>query len=114
MTLRHLFEPKGVIVVGASSHPAKFGFVALHNVLAQGFPGPVFAVNRDGGEVLGLPMATDVGQLPSGEADLAVVCTPAAANPDVLRACAAKGVKAAYIVSGGVPVAFDALIEIGA
>ena len=101
MTLRHLFEPRGVIVVGASSHPAKFGFVALHNVLAQGFLGPVFAVNRDGGEILGLSTATDVGQLPAGEADLAVICTPAAANPDVLRACAAKGVKAAYVVSGG-------------
>ncbi|HLJ07538.1 MAG TPA: CoA-binding protein [Acidimicrobiia bacterium] len=101
MTLRSLFEPNGVIVVGASSHPAKFGFVALHNVLAQGFPGRVFAVNRDGGEILGLPTATDIGDLPSGEADLAVVCTPATANPGVLQACAAKGVKAAYVVSGG-------------
>ncbi|HZQ78880.1 MAG TPA: CoA-binding protein [Acidimicrobiia bacterium] len=101
MTLRPLFEPKGVIVVGASSHPAKFGFVALHNVLAQGFPGRVFALNRDGGEILGLPTATDIGDLPSGEADLAVVCTPATANPGVLQACAAKGVKAAYVVSGG-------------
>jgi acyl-CoA synthetase (NDP forming) len=99
--LRHLFDPRGVIVVGASSHPAKFGFVALHNVLAQRFAGKVFAVNRDGGEILGLTTATDVEQLPSGEADLALVCTPVTANPDVLRACAAKGVKAAYVVSGG-------------
>jgi acetyltransferase len=30
-----------------------------------------------------------------------VVCTPPAANGDVLRACAAKGVRAAYVVSGG-------------
>jgi acyl-CoA synthetase (NDP forming) len=99
--LRHLFDPQGVIVVGASSHPGKFGFAALHNILAAGFAGPVFAVNRDGGEILGVGTATEVGQLPSGEADLAVLCTPAAANPDVLRACAAKGVKAAYVVSGG-------------
>ncbi|MDQ1567402.1 MAG: acetate---CoA ligase (ADP-forming) subunit alpha, partial [Actinomycetota bacterium] len=99
--LRHLFEPRGVIVIGASSHPAKFGFVALHNLLAAGFAGTVFAVNRDGGEILGLATATDVEELPSGEADLALVCTPAGANPDVLRACAAKGVKAAYVVSGG-------------
>ena len=99
--LRHLFDPRGVIVVGASSHPAKFGFAALHNLLAAGFAGPVFAVNRDGGEILGVATATDVDQAPSGEADLALVCTPTAANPDVLRACAAKGVKAAYVVSGG-------------
>jgi acetyltransferase len=89
------------VIVGASSHPAKFGFVALHNVLVGGFAGKVFAVNRDGGEILGVATATDIEQLPSGEADLALVCTPAGANPDVLRACAAKGVKAAYVVSGG-------------
>lgn len=99
--LRHLFDPRGVIVVGASSHPAKFGFAALHNILASGFAGRVFAVNRDGSEILGLATATDVDRLPDGEADLAVVCTPAAANGDVLRACAAKGVRAAYVVSGG-------------
>jgi len=99
--LRHLFDPQGIVVVGASSHPGKFGFVALHNILAGGFGGPVFAVNRDGGEILGLPTATDVEQLPSGQADLAVLSTPASANPGLLRACAAKGVKAAYVVSGG-------------
>jgi len=101
MSLGHLFDPQGVIVVGASSHPGKFGFAALHNILACGYAGKVFAVNREGGEILGLRTATDVGALPSGEADLVVLCTPAAANPDVLRACAAKGVKAAYVVSGG-------------
>ena len=99
--LRHLFDPRGVIVVGASRHPAKFGFVALHNVLAHGFAGRVFATNLDGEEILGLATASDVGDLPSGEADLAIVCTPQPANADVLRACAAKGVKAAYVVSGG-------------
>jgi acyl-CoA synthetase (NDP forming) len=99
--LRHLFDPRGVIVVGASSHPAKFGFVALHNILASGFAGRVFGVNRDGSEILGLTTVTAVEELPEGEADLAVVCTPAAANGDVLRACAAKGVRAAYVVSGG-------------
>ena len=32
-----------------------------------------------------------IDDLPDGEADLVFVCTPAAANPDLLRACAAKG-----------------------
>jgi acyl-CoA synthetase (NDP forming) len=99
--LRPLFDPRGVIVVGASSHPAKFGFTALHNVLAHGFRGPVFATNLEGGEILGLATAPTIDGLPPGQADLAVVCTPAGANPDILRACAARGVKAAYVVSGG-------------
>jgi acyl-CoA synthetase (NDP forming) len=98
---RALFEPRGVIVAGASSHPAKFGFTALHNILGHGYRGMVFATNREGGEILGTQTVPDVGHLPGGQADLVVVCTPAAANAEVLRACAAKGVKAAFVTSGG-------------
>ena len=36
---RALFEPRGVVVAGASTHPGKFGFVALHNILAAGYSG---------------------------------------------------------------------------
>jgi hypothetical protein len=36
---RALFEPRGVLVTGASTHPGKFGFVSLHNILACGLPG---------------------------------------------------------------------------
>jgi acetyltransferase len=98
---RPLFDPSGVIVAGASSHPGKFGFVALHNLLAGGYAGRVFATNREGGEVLGVPCARSVEELPDGAADLVFVCTPASANPDLLRACAAKGVRAAFVTSAG-------------
>ena len=98
---RPLFDPAGVIVAGASSHPGKFGFVALHNLLASGYAGRVFATNREGGEVLGIPCAMSVDELPEGAADLVFVCTPASANPGLLRACAAKGVRAAFVTSAG-------------
>lgn len=96
-----LFEPRGVIVAGASTHPAKFGFTALHNILANGYAGRVFATNLEGGDILGIPTARDVDDLPGGQADLVFVCTPAAANEDLLRACAAKGVRAAFVTSAG-------------
>ena len=35
----------------------------------------------------------DIDELPDGAIDLVFVCTPASANPDLLRACAAKGVE---------------------
>jgi len=98
---RALFDPRGVIVAGASSHPGKFGFVSLHNILAAGYEGAVHATNRDGAEVLGITTVADIAELPDGAADLVFVCTPAAANPDLLRAAAAKGVKAAFITSAG-------------
>ena len=96
-----MFDPRGVLVAGASSHPGKFGFVALHNILASGYEGKVFATNREGGDVLGIPCATSVDDLPEGEIDLVFVCTPASANPGLLRQCAAKGIRAAFVTSAG-------------
>ena len=96
-----LFEPKGVIVAGASSHPGKFGFVTLHNILACGYRGPVFATNREGGSILGVETAKSIDDLPDDAADLVVVCTPAATNIDLLQACARKGVRAAFVTSAG-------------
>lgn len=98
---RALFEPRGVLIAGASTHPGKFGFVSLHNVLAAGFPGAVFGTNLQGEEVLGIRTVADIEDLPDGVIDLVFVCTPAAANPDLLRACAAKGIKAAFLTSAG-------------
>ncbi|WP_334141831.1 CoA-binding protein [Rhabdothermincola sp.] len=96
-----LFEPRGVVVAGASTHPGKFGFVALHNLLACGYQGKVFATNREGSAVLGRPTVPSLDDVPAGEADLVFVCTPAASNPEVLRTAASKGIKAAFIASAG-------------
>ncbi|MFN8051268.1 MAG: acetate--CoA ligase family protein [Acidimicrobiales bacterium] len=96
-----LFDPKGVVVAGASTHPGKFGFVSLHNILANGYEGAVFATNLDGAPVLGVDTLRSIDELPEGAADLVFVCTPKAANPDLLRACAAKGIRAAFLTSAG-------------
>jgi len=98
---RALFEPKGVLVTGASTHPGKFGFVSLHNLLASGYAGGVYGTNLKGEEVLGVKTVADIADLPDDAIDLVFVCTPAAANPDLLRACASKGVKAAFLTSAG-------------
>jgi acyl-CoA synthetase (NDP forming) len=98
---RAMFEPRGVVVVGASSHPGKFGFVALHNVLAAGFPGNVYATNLDGEVVLGVQTVASIDDLPAGMIDLAVICTPAKTNAEILRACARKGIRSAFITSAG-------------
>lgn len=104
---RALFEPKGVLVTGASTHPGKFGFVSLHNILASGYAGGVYGTNLQGEEVLGIRTVADIAELPEGAIDLVFVCTPASANPAMLRACAAKGVKAAFLTSAGYGEAGD-------
>lgn len=99
---RALFDPRAVLVAGASSHPGKFGFVALHNILSQGYAGGVYATNRDGGTILGIETVPSIDELPAeAPIDLVFVCTPAATNADLLRSCAARGVRAAFITSAG-------------
>ena len=102
-----LFDPRGVLVTGASTHPGKFGFVSLHNILAGGYQGGVYGTNLKGEEVLGIQTVADIAQLPDDAIDLVFVCTPAAANADLLRACAAKGVRAAFLTSAGYGEAGD-------
>ncbi len=96
-----LFDPRGVLVAGASTHPGKFGFVSLHNILANGYAGTVHATNLDGAPVLGIQTLRSVDDLPHGSVDLVVVCTPKAANLELLAACAAKGAKAAFLTTAG-------------
>ncbi len=96
-----LFDPTGVVVAGASTHPGKFGFVTLHNLLASGYQGAVHATNRDRAEVLGVQTVAEISEIPDGSADLLVCCTPAAANPAIIDAAAAKGVRAVFVTSAG-------------
>jgi acetyltransferase len=104
---RALFDPRGGLVTGASTHPGKFGFVSLHNLLAAGYAGGVYGTNLKGEEVLGIRTVADIADLPDDAIDLVFVCTPAAANPDLLRACAAKGITAAFLTSAGYGEAGD-------
>jgi acetyltransferase len=102
-----LFNPRGVVVAGVSSHPGKFGFVAYHNLLRFGYDGQLFPVNREGVDVLGQPTLSDISQVPEDAADLVFVCTPAQTNADLLRACRKRGVRAAFIASAGYGEAGD-------
>ena len=98
---RPLFHPRSIVVAGVSSHPGKFGFVTLHNLLHFGYKGELYGIKPDGAEVLGRATLSSVDDLPEGAADLVFVCTPNKANIALLRGCAKKGVKAAFIASAG-------------
>lgn len=96
-----LFDPRGVVIVGASSHPGKFGFVSLHNLLASGYLGKVAATNLSRENVLGVQTVESLDELPPGEFDLAFFCTPASANESLVAQCASRGIRAVFVTSAG-------------
>jgi acetyltransferase len=95
-----LLRPHCVALVGASATPGSVGRVLLDNLLAGGFEGPVFAVNPKRFDTGRATWVASVGDLPA-TADLAIVATPAAAVPSVVRALGEAGTRVAVIVSGG-------------
>ena len=99
--LAALFDPKGIIITGVSNHPGKFGFVTMHNLIVSGYQGELFGVGREPGEVLGRPVLGSIDDVPDGAADLVFICTPQPVNEELLRAAAAKGVKAAFFATAG-------------
>lgn len=97
--LDYFFAPRSVAVVGASANQAKGGYNLIANML-ESFSGPVYPVNPGREEILGVKCYPTVREL-AGKVDLAIVFVPASAVPGVLEDCAAAGVKAAVIESGG-------------
>lgn len=99
MSLDKLFNPGSIAVVGASQTPGKIGHEAMTS--AQSFSGGVTPVNPNAeGEILGEPFVASVADIKGG-ADLALLCVPASAVPDVLEECAEAGIGGAVSYAGG-------------
>ena len=96
-----LLNPRGVVVVGASTHPGKFGFVSLHNLISCGYEGQIFATHLELANVLGVQSVATIDDLPENQIDLAFVCTPASTNIAILEACNRKNIRSVYITSAG-------------
>jgi len=100
-----LFKPRSVAVVGASrgstaTGAPKLGTAAMQNLLGHGFAGAVYPVNPRESEIFGRPCLPSVRAI-DGEVDVVLLVVPAAACLEALRDCAAKGVKAAIVMSSG-------------
>ena len=96
----HVLRPSSVAVIGASRRPGTVGGEVVRNLLAAGFSGPLHLVNVGGGEVAGRPTVPTIADV-EGEVELAVIVVPTNAVVDVARACAAKGVRALVVLTGG-------------
>jgi len=100
INLEKFFKPQSVVVVGASSVPHKPGNDVIRNILANEYAGKVYLVNPKGGEIMGMKVHPSIQDLPEG-IDLAIIILPASANPQAVRECAGRGIKAIVLAAGG-------------
>jgi acetyltransferase len=101
-----MFAPRSVALVGATERPGSIGATVLHNLLAGGFKGTLYPVNPKYEQLAGLQVWPDVARLPAAP-DLAIICTPPATVPGIVRALGQLGTRAAIVMSAGVSTAPD-------
>lgn len=102
MTLRPLWEARGVAVVGASDRPGAVGRLPVEFLQRYGYAGGVYPVRPDGAPVCGLtsyPSVVDAAQ--HGPVDLAMVMVAADKVVGAVRDCAAAGVPVVIVCSSG-------------
>ncbi len=99
-SLNPFFSPRGVAVVGASSHPHKLGYGVSRNITQSGYPGKVHFINPKGGHLFGHKMIASIADIPD-PVELAILVVPAPFAPETMRQCGERGIKAVILVSGG-------------
>lgn len=110
MTTRNLdklFAPQSVAVIGASQKLHSVGATVLHNLIVGGFAGSIMPVNPKYASLAGLKVYRRVADLPQAP-DLAVICTPPATVPKLIRELGERGTRAAVVLTAGLGAAGDA------
>jgi acetyl coenzyme A synthetase (ADP forming)-like protein len=99
-SMKYLFEPRGVAIIGASQSPGKIGYKVVENIVVGGYRGRVYPINPRGGEVLGLPVYKRMEDI-EGPVDVAVIVVPADIAFSAMEECAKKQTKFAIIITSG-------------
>jgi acetyl coenzyme A synthetase (ADP forming)-like protein len=98
--VKHLLAPSSVAVIGASRQRGAIGAELFHNLVANGFRGPLYPINPAATTIDDRPAFASVLDVP-GEVEMAVITVPAAAVLGAARQCATKGVRALVVISAG-------------
>jgi len=107
VSLRHVFAPESVAVIGASRHPGTVGRAILDNIRAAGYAGQLYLVNPRARRVGGEPCLASPLDLPE-PADLAVIAVPAGQVLEVAAQCGQRGVRSLVVITSGLDQAHGA------
>ncbi|QDF67016.1 bifunctional acetate--CoA ligase family protein/GNAT family N-acetyltransferase [Shewanella sp. SNU WT4] len=100
-TLRSIFKPNAIAIIGASNRTQSAGYLVIKNLLANNFHGPVMPVTPNATAVHGIlayPNITDLPIIP----DLAIVCTRGSRVFQLIETLAQIGCKAAIIMASDI------------
>ncbi|MBV5319154.1 MAG: bifunctional acetate--CoA ligase family protein/GNAT family N-acetyltransferase [Desulfobulbaceae bacterium] len=98
--MEQFFNPKSIAVIGANDRQGSFGSNLVDNLILGGFAGPVIPVNPNHALVHGLKAYASITEI-DPPPDLAIIATPIATAPEIVRQCVRAGTKGVIIISTG-------------
>lgn len=98
--MEKFFTPRSIVVFGASATRMNLGQIVLINNRQIGYPGNLYGVGSQEGDVSGVHIYTKVADLPETP-DVAIFLTPARTVPGLMEECGQKGITHIVIESGG-------------
>ncbi|HEX7420501.1 MAG TPA: GNAT family N-acetyltransferase [Thermoanaerobaculia bacterium] len=99
-SMRPVFAPKSIAVVGASRRPGHLGGEVLRHLRTTGFQGSLYAVNPNAKQIGSVPSYPSLRDI-SEPVELAIIAVPARDVEKVIDDCIDKGVAAAVVISAG-------------
>jgi acyl-CoA synthetase (NDP forming)/GNAT superfamily N-acetyltransferase len=99
-SLRHVFVPESVAVIGASRRPGTVGRAILDNIRAGGYAGRLYTVNKKARQISGERCLSSALDLPE-PVDLALIAVPAGGVLDVAEQCGQRGVRSLVVITAG-------------
>ncbi len=98
--MEKFFTPCSIVVFGASITNMNLGQIVLLNNQQIGYPGRLYGVGSQAGDLKGIPVYTSIADVPEVP-DVAIFLTPAKTVPGLMRECGEKGITHIVIESGG-------------
>ncbi|QPC42640.1 bifunctional acetate--CoA ligase family protein/GNAT family N-acetyltransferase [Kaustia mangrovi] len=95
-----LFKPKTIALIGASNRARSVGSVLARNLFEGGFEGAVLPVNPKEEAIHSVRNFRSIAELPETP-DLAIIATPPATVPGVVKELGERGCRAAVVITAG-------------
>ena len=98
--LRPFFNPKSLVLVGASERPGSIGGMLAKHLLEGKFEGELYFTNLKRESIFNQKCYPNLEALPA-DPELAVIAIPAKFVPAELENCAKRNIHHAIVLSGG-------------
>jgi acetyl coenzyme A synthetase (ADP forming)-like protein len=99
-SMKILFEPRSIAVIGASRNATHIGGALFRNLWKTGFSGVLYPVHPEAAEIDGIRAYRTITDVP-GSVDVAVIAVPAEHVTHIVDECLAKGVRGLVVISAG-------------